>query len=110
MTDLHDPASAEQVSRDHSGRVLGWLSGLGLLVVPWIAAGVLATAGTMVGPESWDAERTFPWLVLAALVVGLGWVAYGSVRISGFRRGALPGTGIALAVFGAIYVLSAILG
>lgn len=92
-----------------SGRVLGWLSGLGLLLGPWIAAGVLATVGTMVGPESWDAERTFPWLLPATLVAGLGWVVYGCVRISGFRRGALPGAAIALVVIGGIYVLGVVL-
>ena len=104
MTDHHERAPGER-----DARVLGWLSGLALLVVPWIAAGVLATVGTMVGPESWDAERTFPWLLLAALVACLGWVVYGSVRISGFRRGALPGAAIALVVIGGIYVFGVVL-
>lgn len=109
VTDLHDSAAGKRAAQARTGRVLGWLSGLGLLVVPWIAAGVLATVGTMVGPEGWDAEHTFPWLLLGTLVTGLGWVAYGSVRISGFRRGALPGTAIALVVIGAIYALGALL-
>jgi len=109
VTDLHDRASGERAARERTGRVLGWLSGLALLVVPGIAAGVLATLGTMVGPDSWDAERTFPFLLLATLVGGLGWVVYGSVRISGFRRGALPGAAIALVVIGAIYVLGVVL-
>jgi len=109
MTDLHDRASGDRAARERTGQVLGWLSGLALLIVPGIAAGVLATVGTMVGPESWDAERTFPWLLLAALVVGLGWVVYGSVRINGFRRGALPGAAIALVVIGGIYVLGVVL-
>ena len=109
MTDHHERAPGEWAARERSGRVLGWLSGLGLLVVPWIAAGVLATVATMVGPESWDAERTFPWLLLATFVAGLGWVVYGCVRISGFRRGALPGAAIALVVIGGIYVLGVVL-
>ena len=107
--DHHERALGERAARERTGRVLGWLSGLALLVVPWIAAGVLATVGTMVGPESWHAERTFPWLLLATLVTGLGWVIYGSVRISGFRRGGLPGAAIALVVIGGIYVLGAVL-
>ena len=109
MTDHHERAPGERAARERTGRVLGWLSGLALLVVPWIAAGLLATVGTMVGPEGWDAERAFPWLLLAALVAGLGWVVYGSVRISGFRRGALPGAAIALVVIGGIYVLGVVL-
>lgn len=107
MTNVQDPAAAVRAARERSGRVLGWLSGLGLLVVPWIAAGMLATLGTMVGPGGWDAERTFPWLLLGTLVAGLGWVTYGSLRIDGFRRGALPGAAIALVVVGAIYLLEA---
>jgi hypothetical protein len=63
----------------------------------------------MVGSARWDAERTFPWLLVATLVGGLGWVVYGSVRISGFRRGALPGAAIALVVIGAIYLLGVFL-
>lgn len=105
MTDLPERAPGERAARERTGRLLGWLSGLALLVVPWIAAGVLATVATMVGPGSWDAESTFPWLLLATLVLGLGWVVYGSVRIGGFVRGALPAVAIALVVIGGIYVL-----
>jgi hypothetical protein len=109
MTNVQDPAAAARDARERTGRVLGWLSGLGLLVVPWIAAGLLATIATMVGPGSWDAEHTFPWLLLGSLVGCLVWVTYGSVRISGFRRGALPGAAIALVVVGAIYLLGVVL-
>ena len=109
MTDLPERAVEERAARERTNRVIGWLSGLGLLVVPWIAAGVLATVATMVGPESWDAETTFPWLVLATLAVGLGGIAYGSLRISGFRRGALPAAAIALVVIGGIYLLGVVI-
>jgi hypothetical protein len=109
MTDVQDRAPGERAAQERAGRVLGWLSGLALLVVPWVAAGVLATVGTMVRPDRWDAESTFPWLLLATLVGGLGWVVYGSVRISGFRRGALPGAAIAVLVMGVIYLLIVVL-
>ncbi len=94
---------------ERAARVLGWVSGLALLVVPWIAAGVLATVGTMVGPASWEAERTFPWLLLAAFLGGLGGIAYGSVRISGFRGGALPGAAIAMLVLVGGYIVILVL-
>ena len=109
MQDLTGSDPRDRAARERNGRVLGWLSGLGVLVVPWIAAGIFATLGTMVGPESWAAERIFPWLLLAALVGGLGWIIYGTVRISGFRRGALPGAAIALVVIGGIYILAVVL-
>ncbi len=92
MTDL-EAASAQQ----KSNRALGWLSGLGLAVVPWIAAGILASIAGMVGGEAWNPEQTFPWFLLATFVAMLGWVTYGIVRIPGFRRGALPGALIAVA-------------
>lgn len=100
-----DRPPQEPTQREENGRILGWLSGLGLLVVPWVGAGMLATVGGMLGPESWDAERTFPWLLLSTCVAGLGWVTYGSVRIRGFRRGALPGTAMALTVIGVVSLL-----
>ncbi len=109
MKDVRDPEAEVRAAREHTGRTLGWLSGLGLLVVPWIAAGMLSTIGALAGQEAWGAERTFPWLLLGTVVAGLGWVAYGSVRILGFRRGALPGTAIALVVVGAIYLLGLVL-
>ncbi len=89
---------------ERSGRVLGWISGLSLLVAPWIAAGVLATVVSLIGPESWDPETTFPWLLLATFAGGLGGLIYGSVRNRGFRRGALPGAAVALVVMVGLYV------
>jgi hypothetical protein len=103
-----DPEPEVRQARDANGRVFGWVSGLGLLVVPWFVAGILATAGTMVGPSSWDAERTFPWFLLGTFVLGLVWVVIGSLRISNFARGAIPGTAISLGVTGAIYVIGLI--
>ncbi len=96
-------------SEETNARILGWLSGLGLLVLPWLAAGVLATIATVLGPESWNAERTFPWFLLAGLVAGLGGILYVSVRSRGFRAGAVPGTAIALTVMAVVFVLLAVL-
>lgn len=95
----------EPSPQQDSGRALGWLSGLGMLVVPGLAAGVLATIATMVGPERWDAESTFPWLLLATGSVGLAWLVYGSARIRGFRHGAVRGATIALTVVVTGYLL-----
>lgn len=95
---------------DDTGRVLGWVSGLALLIVPWIVAGMLATAVTMVGPDSWDAESTFPWLLLVAFAAGIGWIIYGSVRIRGFRRGAFPGATVALTTIAGIYLVTVVVG
>jgi hypothetical protein len=82
---------------DESSTVaLGWVCGLGLLVVPWLGAGILATFISLLDSEALEPERTFPWLVLAVLLAGLGGLAYGSVRVPGFRRGAVPATAIAL--------------
>jgi hypothetical protein len=101
MTDRQDDSAHER-----HGRLVGWVSGLALLVVPWIIAGVLATAVTTVGPASWDAETTFPWLLLAAYSAGIGWIVYGCVRIQGFRHGALPGTAVALIMIAGILGLT----
>lgn len=109
MTGRHVRPDEDRTAQQRSGRVLGWLSGLALVVVPWVVAGVLATVGTIVRPDSWGAERTFPWLLLVTFVVGLAAVAYGSVRISGFRRGALGGAMIALFVMVGGYLLGLVL-
>jgi hypothetical protein len=93
-------------ARQRRGRALGWASGLALLPAPWVVAGILATAVTMVGPDSWDAESTFPWFLLAAFAAAFGWIAYGSVRISGFGRGAVPGTAVALITIALVYGLA----
>ena len=94
---------------ERSGRVLGWICGLSLLVAPWIAAGVLATVVALVGPESWNPETTFPWLLLATFVTGLGGLIYGSVRDRNFRRGALPGAVVALVIMVGLYVVVLVL-
>ncbi len=102
------PPEVEQVN----GRVLGWLSGLGLAVVPWIAAGLLASIAGAIGGESWNPETTFPWVLLASFVGMLGGIAYGSLRIPGFRRGAALGAAVALAgvlvLVGLVLLLAAV--
>ncbi len=70
-------------------RVWGWLSGLGLGAVPWLIAGVISTF-------SGDPEATFPWALAAGFALMVGWITYGSVRIRGFRRGALVGSALVL--------------
>lgn len=110
MTNLDEPFDHEQATQERRGRVLGWVSGLALLIVPWIMAGILATAVTMGGPDSWDAESTFPWLLLAGFSGGISWIIYGSVRIRGFRHGAVPGAAVALTTTAGIYVLTLAIG
>lgn len=56
----------------------------------------------MTGRESWEPERTFPWLLLATGLVNAGWLVYASLRIPGFRRGAVPATAIAVVVIAAV--------
>ncbi len=91
MTKLHSTTPSTQ-----PGRIWGWLSGLGLMIAPWLVAGVVSTFTP-------DPEAVFPWAFLAALVGMLGWIAYGSVRLPGFRKGGIAGSVIALATFGIIF-------
>lgn len=88
--------TAAEEAGQRSAVTLGWVCGLGLLVVPWLGAGILVTFLSLLDSEALEPERTFPWLVLAVLLAGLGGLAYGSVRVPGFRRGAVPATAIAL--------------
>lgn len=76
----------------------GVLSGLGLALVPWLAAAVISTASP-------DPEAVFLWALGGAVVPMIAWIAYGSVRLPGFRRGALVGVLIALAGAALLYVL-----
>ena len=110
MNGQHSDADeqAAQKTREHNSRVFGWISGLALIVVPWMVAGFIATASTMVGPSDWSAERVFPWALLAGLAVGLVWVVFGSLRSRSFARGAIPGTAISLGLMGAVYVIGLI--
>ena len=85
-------------TRNGNGRVLGWLSGLGIVAVPWIASGIISTFL----PEP---EESFPWIFLGAFVGMVGWVAYGIARIPRFRRGALLGSAIALGFVGLLFAL-----
>ncbi len=83
------------------GRVLGWLSGLGIVAIPWMASGVIATFT----PEP---ESSFPWILGVTFVVMVVWIVYGVVRIPRFRRGALIGAAIALGVIALLYGLVAV--
>jgi len=84
--------------RTNGGRLWGWLSGLGIVVFPWVAGGIVSTFL----PEP---ETMFPWVLLAAFAAMIGWIAYGIARIPGFRRGALLGSAISLSIAGLLYVL-----
>lgn len=77
---------------------MGWLSGLGIAVVPWVASGIVSTFLP-------DPETAFLWVLLAAFVAMVGWIAYGIARIPGFRRGALLGAAISLGVVGLLAAL-----
>lgn len=92
-------ADTEHSGAHHgNGRALGWVSGLGIVVIPWIASGIVSTFL----PEP---EASFRWVFLAAFVAMIGWIAYGSVRVPRFKRGALLGSAIALGIVGALYAL-----
>ena len=81
--------------------MLGWLSGLGFIFVPWVAAGVVSTFL----PEP---EVAFPWVLAVASGVMLLWIIYGIVRIPRFARGALTGAAIVVGVVAAAVVVVAI--
>lgn len=81
-----------------NGRALGWVSGLGIVIIPWIASGIVSTFL----PEP---EKAFQWVLLAAFVAMIGWIAYASVRLPRFKRGAFLGSAIAMGIVGALYAL-----
>lgn len=91
MTSLQD-----RQPRTQDGRVLGWISGLGLLLVPWIIAGIISTFM----PEP---EAAFPWVFGFGLVAMGAWIGFGSWRIPGFRRGGLMGSAMTLGVFAVLF-------
>lgn len=88
----------ERSPRIRNGRVWGWLSGCGVVIAPWLVAGVISTFSP-------DPEATFPWVLLGAFVTMVGWITFGSLRIPEFRRGALLGSALTLGVFGVAYLL-----
>ena len=94
VTDLKD-----RPTKPLPGRMYGWLSGVGLLIVPWIMAGVISTF-------SGDPESFFPKALLGVFVVMVGWLVYGCARIPGFRRPALLGSAFAVAVVAFLYLLA----
>ncbi len=69
-------------ARTGNGRTLGWASGFGIVVIPWIASGIISTFL----PEP---EASFQWVLLVAFVMMIGWIAYGIALIPRFRRGAI---------------------
>ncbi len=92
-------ADVEQRSAGgRDGRVLGWLSGLGIVAAPWLVSGIVATFT----PEP---ESSFLWLFGGAFVGMVAWVVYGIVRIPRFAKGALIGSAIALGIAVALFVL-----
>lgn len=89
-----DGAMAELEHREtriKNGRVLGWLSGLGIVGIPWLVSGIISTFT----PEP---ESSFLWVFGGAFVAMVGWIVYGIVRVPRFRRGALIGSAIALGI------------
>ncbi len=76
---------------------LGWISGLGLAVAPWLVAGVISTFLP-------DPESMFPPTFVAAFVGMVAWIIFGSIRLPGFRRGALIGSAISAGLTGALYI------
>ena len=86
MTDLQG-----RQPRTQDGRILGWISGLGLPFAPWIVAGIISTFTP-------DPEAVFPWGVAVGFVATAAWIGFGSWRIPRFRKGGLMGSAIALGV------------
>lgn len=85
-----------------NGPVLGWLSGLGWPFLAWLLAGVVSTFT----PEP---ESAFIYALSGSTVVVAAWLVYGSIRMAGFKRGAIRGGLISLGVVAALWaVLSTI--
>lgn len=85
MTDVKHPPDLKKA------RLWGWLSGLGIFVVPWIVAGIISTFTP-------DPEATFPWVLAASFAGMIGWIILGSLHLREFRRGAAIGGVVALSV------------
>ncbi len=99
MTDLKERSTEEK-----NGAAFGWISGLGAVVVPWIIAGIGSSVAGVFS-EAWNPEVTFPWFLLGAVLVWIGWLVYGSIRIPRFKKGALYGGSISFAFVGALFAL-----
>ena len=76
--------------------MLGWVSGLSLLLAPWIVAGIISTLTP-------DPEAAFPWGFAFGFVAMAAWIGFGSWRIPGFRKGGLMGSAMALGVFAVLF-------
>ena len=99
MNTLSDPLlDLEPPPPPQSGRAQGWLAGLGVIPIPWVAAGIVSTF--LPNPE-----QSFPWVFTAAFTAMIGWVIYGSFQVPGFRRGAIIGATVTLSIAGALFAL-----
>ena len=81
-----------------TGTTLGWVSGFGLAIGPLLVAGIVSTFLP-------DPESMFPVAYAVAFAGMAGWIIYGSIRIPRFRKGALLGSAITLAVAVAVRLL-----
>lgn len=72
-----------------NGPALGWISGLGWPFLAWLLAGIVSTFT----PEP---ESTFPAVLAGSVVAVIAWLVLGSIRIVGFKRGAVRGALISL--------------
>ncbi len=86
MTSLPD-----RQPRTQDGRLLGWISGLGLPFAPWVVAGIISTFTP-------DPDAAFPWGFAVGFVATAAWIGFASWRIPGFRNGGLMGAAMALGV------------
>ncbi len=93
---ITDQRTPDQQPR--GGRAWGWVSGLGWLAAPWIAAGIVSTFLP-------DPERSFPAVFVSTLVAMIGWLVYGSIRIDGFRAAAVKGMVVASAIIAVLVAL-----
>lgn len=94
----------ERLDKDANGRIFGWISGLGVVFVPWLAAGILSTLAGMFS-ERLNPETTFPVILAGSTAAMVAWLIYGVVRIPGFRKGAARGSLLAVAIAVVLYGL-----
>ncbi len=88
----------DRTPRIQNGRPLGWIAGLGVVLVPWLVSGVIST----ILPHP---EASFPWVLLGAFVTMVTAMIWAGAKVPGFKRGALIGSAISLSTFGALLML-----